>query len=232
MQFLYVIEFPNGKRYFGITVRAPDLRWKDHLKVARKERRRPVCQALRKYPTACMRVLLIGPADYVRDLESKMIAAYNSTNRLFGYNFGRGGDHSPMTGKRHTAEAIAKISAAGRGRIRTPESKAKTSAALKGRPISPARRAKISSATKLAMARPEVKAKIRVSGDAKIGQSIHANLRASITGKPLSKAHRAKLSVSLKGRTFSEETRVKMSQGKTLSWARKKAAQAAVKGFS
>jgi hypothetical protein len=163
MQFLYVIEFPNGKRYFGITVRAPDLRWNDHLKVARKNRGRPVCKALRKYPTACLRVLVIGPDDYIKNLESKMIEAYNTTDRLFGYNFGRGGDYNPMTGKRHTPEAIAKISAASRSRIRTPESKAKTSAALKGRPISPERRLKISIATKAAMASPEVRAKIGVN---------------------------------------------------------------------
>lgn len=161
MQFLYVIEFPNGKRYFGITVRAPHLRWQDHIKVARRNRGRPVCKALRKYPTACLRVIAIGPSDYIRDLETKIIAAYSTTDRRFGYNFGPGGDFNPMAGKRHSPEAIAKISAAGRGRARTPESRAKTSASLKGRPVPSERKSKISAATKIAMARPEVAAKLR-----------------------------------------------------------------------
>lgn len=108
-----------------------------------------------------MRCLLIGPDEYVADLEAKMIEAYGTTDWRFGYNFGAGGDYNPMLGKKHTPEAIAKISAAGRGRKRTAASKAKTSASLKGRPINPERRAKISVATKIAMARPEIRAKLR-----------------------------------------------------------------------
>lgn len=160
MYQLYVIEFPNGKRYFGITARSAAERWRDHHKAARRLEGRPVCKALRKYPAATFRTLVFGHKAYIENLEARAIEAFDTTDRRHGYNFGKGGDFNPMDGKTHTEEARAKISAAGRGRIRSEESKAKTSATLKGRPISAERRAKISAATKIAMANPDVKARM------------------------------------------------------------------------
>lgn len=231
---LYVIEFPNRKRYFGITSRTLEQRWSAHLSRAKKTPRRPICAALLKYPEAKIRPLVVGPASYIVDLEIKMIAACRTDDREFGYNFGAGGDIGPMLGKNHDADALSKISIASKLRPRLPESNAKTSARLKGHPVSQETRKKISAATKEAMATLEIRAKMRTFYNSRIGQPLHPNLLAAITGKPLSKKHKAKLAVALKGRTFSDETRAKMSEGKRLSWARKKAALDAsvVKGFS
>jgi len=155
---LYVIEFSNGKRYFGITNRNPADRWRDHLKASRKYDRR-ICRAIRKHG-GTLRVLVRGRPDYIKELEISAIAAFKTCDWQFGYNTALGGDLNPMDGRRHTPEAIAKIAAASRARVRRPESNAKTSATLRGRKHSEERRQAVSAATKVAMASPEVRAKL------------------------------------------------------------------------
>lgn len=140
---LYVIEFPNGKRYFGITERSLDERWRDHHKVARRNYSRRICAALRKYRDAKIRCLVVGGRDYIHALEIAAIRAFQTQKRSHGYNVGDGGDYNPMLGQKHTLEAREKIGKAGRMRIRTAESKAKTSASLRGHRVSDETRAKI-----------------------------------------------------------------------------------------
>lgn len=153
---LYVIEFPNGKRYFGITDRPLHSRWLNHLADSRRGTNRPVCRALKRYPDAKIRALVVGDRDYIHALEQRAIAAYGTTDRQFGYNFGAGGEVNPMLGKKHLPESIAKIAAESRSRVRSAASKAKVSASLKGRPVSEETRAKI----RASIMRPEVRAKI------------------------------------------------------------------------
>ena len=153
---LYVIEFPNGKRYFGITSRDLHSRWLDHMADSRRGTNRPVCRALKRYPNAKIRPLVVGGREYIHALEQSVVAAYRTTDRKFGYNFGIGGEANPMLGNRHTPQAVAKISAAGKARVRSAESRARTSAALKGHAISAETREKI----RATINRPDVKAKI------------------------------------------------------------------------
>jgi len=145
---LYVIEFPHGKRYFGITERPLADRWRDHHNVARRKDRRRICVALRKYPHATIRTLVIGLRDYIHDLEIAAIEKFKTRDLKFGYNRGAGGDYNPMLGNRHSPEALAKIAEASRRRVRRPESNAKTSASLKGHPVPAETRAKLSAALK------------------------------------------------------------------------------------
>lgn len=145
---LYVIDFPHGKKYFGITSRSLEERWRDHHKVARRKHSRRICVALRKYPKATIRTLVIGSRDYIHALEIAVIEKFNTRDRRFGYNRGFGGDFNPMLGNRHSQSALAKISQAGKTRTRTAESRAKTSASLKGHAVSFETRAKLSAALK------------------------------------------------------------------------------------
>lgn len=156
---LYVIEFSNGKRYFGITTRDPAERWRDHLKASRRYDRR-ICRAIRKHGGK-MRVLVRGSIDYVKELEVRAIAAFKTSDWQFGYNTAYGGDINPMEGRRHTPEALAKIAKASRERVWSAETNRKRSESLKGIRHSAERRAKVGAATKAAMADPAVRAKLR-----------------------------------------------------------------------
>lgn len=180
---LYVIEFPNGKRYFGITDRKLSLRWSNHLSDAKRKNKRPICAALSKYPDATIRALVVGHREYIHDLEFAAIEAFDTTDRRYGYNVGLGGEINPMRGNRHSEESKAKISAASKALIRTDESNAKRSATLKGRPICSERRAKISVATKAAMAK---------LGPIVISDETRSRMSVAQKGKTRSLEHMAK----------------------------------------
>jgi hypothetical protein len=215
---LYVIEFPNGKRYFGITGRTAEVRWRDHLSDA-KRLKRPICAAIAKYNEARMRTLVIGSMDYIHELEIKAIAAFRTTDRRFGYNVGLGGDFNPMLGNRHGAEALVKIADASRALVRTPASNAKRSAALRGKPISPERRSRISAATKSAMEHPSVRLKIST---AKSGFKFSPEALAARPKRVLSAETRAKIGIAGRGLKRSPETCERIRQAKLATWARKK----------
>jgi hypothetical protein len=109
LYYLYVILFPNGKRYFGITY-DPRVRYLEHLKCARGIRSKaPVHEAIRKYGVAgaLFKVLVTGRKDYISQLEVLAIAEFDSLAGRNGYNISPGGDISPMT----LADSIAKLSA-------------------------------------------------------------------------------------------------------------------------
>lgn len=98
--YLYVISFPNGKRYYGITSEAkPKARFVGHLKLARNGGRGPLSCALRKFGGGSFRTLVVGGKEYIKELEVLAIAKFRTTNRQFGYNVAIGGDISPMETK-------------------------------------------------------------------------------------------------------------------------------------
>lgn len=163
---LYVIEFPNGKRYFGITSRSPEERWRDHLKASRRYNRR-ICRAIRKHG-GYLRVLVRGPVNYIKDLEVKAIAAFKTDDWRHGYNSAPGGDFNPMEGRKHTPEALAKIAKASRERIWSAKTNKKRSLALKGVHHSDERRANVSAATKAAMADPALRERLSTAARGRI----------------------------------------------------------------
>ena len=80
---------------------------------------------------------------HTQDALDKMSAAQSGEK---SYNYGRTGEKSPSFGKKHTAEARAKMSAANTGKKQTPETIAKRSAANTGKKRTQEARAKQSAA--------------------------------------------------------------------------------------
>jgi group I intron endonuclease len=118
---LYVIEFPNGKRYFGITSKTIRHRWMRHCSDARRGSNLPVHQAIMRYGTNNLvpQVLALGEKHEILSLEIEFIRFFRTTDRSQGYNVGLGGETSPMSspevaakraGRRHSAETLKKMS--------------------------------------------------------------------------------------------------------------------------
>ena len=142
---LYVLEFPNGKRYFGVTSRGLKVRLNGHCYSASQGRPKlPVHLAIRKYgrDSVIARTLVIGERDYILDLEVKEIKAFNTTDRCFGYNISIGGD-TVMTGRRHSEESREKNRIAHTGKTLSPEAREKLRLFNTGRKLSPEACAKI-----------------------------------------------------------------------------------------
>lgn len=96
--YLYVILFPNGKRYFGVTTN-PRGRWLEHCKSARNGRSKAaVHEALRKHGLSfvAFTVLVKGSESYIKQLEIAAIVKFDSLVGCSGYNISTGGDISPM----------------------------------------------------------------------------------------------------------------------------------------
>jgi hypothetical protein len=125
-------------------------------------------------------------------------------------------------GRTHTAEARAKISAAGKGRVSSKkgiplsaEQKAKISAANTGRPVSDEHKAKIGAAHKGKTLSAEHIAKISNSKKGKPKSAEHvAKIANTKRGKLLSAETKAKISASGKGLRKSAEHIAKISNAK------------------
>lgn len=159
MGCVYIITFQGGKSYIGITSCTLRRRLNLHRNHAKKGREGAVYNAMRKYGEAGMnvRTLLVSDDwDYLRKMERRVISAFGTKYPL-GYNLTDGGEgyvrkiYTPeqraerarademrgldppvRRGWRHTPEARAKISAAGRGRIFSAERRAKMGASKVG----------------------------------------------------------------------------------------------------
>jgi len=242
--YLYCLDFPNGKKYVGLTQR-PARRFRDHRGSAAKGNN-PVQKAIRKYGMPPLRVLCAGTKEYIADLEIKAIAAFQTRNADFGYNVSLGGDLSPSlvpevaakisSAQRNSARNLAhlaKLSAANKGQKRpplSPEHRAKLGAASRGRkcgPMSPEQRAKISSGQKgrkLGPMSPERRAKLSARHMGKPGTrngmvntpETRAKLSAALKGRKHTPEHRANNSAAKKGRPlWSPEQRAHMSITRT-----------------
>jgi len=94
MGCLYQIEFPNGKKYIGISRREANERAKEHFGNARKSARSILYSAIRKFgETNCKVKTLVVANDfnYLKDIEIRAIAGFK-TKYPNGYNSTRGGD--------------------------------------------------------------------------------------------------------------------------------------------
>lgn len=94
MGCLYQIDFPSGKKYIGISKHSADRRAKAHFDGARLGKKTIICNAIRKYGKENCKVVTLVVAndiEYLKDLEVKAIAAFN-TKYPNGYNCTKGGD--------------------------------------------------------------------------------------------------------------------------------------------
>lgn len=142
MAYLYRLTSPSGKSYIGI---AKDYRqrWQIHRYRAKRGHNSAIYSAIRKYKweSFSSEILVIGSFEYVKELEVKAIAAFN-TLYPHGYNLTKGGDGSVG---RHTPQHVRdKIANSNRGQKRDALMRQRLSAARKGGTVSESQRAKIS----------------------------------------------------------------------------------------
>lgn len=200
MASVYVIGFPNGKCYVGITSRTVEKRFKVHVRISRKTPKYAIHHAIRKHGSKNVRLMTIihGVSwEEALDLEVWWISRLN-TFKGPGYNVTAGGEG--MLGRVMTTETRAKIGKANKGRKHTAEAKAKISkgnmgnTSCVGNKISAETRAKLSKANKGYKHTIEARAKI---------SKAH-------TGRVFTAEHRVKLSKANKGRKLSSEAVAKM----------------------
>jgi len=138
-----------------------------------------------------------------------------------------------LRGRKLAPEHAATIAAHNADRNRSDEHRAKVSAYWKGRPKTPEQIAKMAETKRGRPAHnkgkpmsPEQKAKQSASLKQRYVDDPH--LRSKVSERTREAMRRpeilAKLSAAAKGRTHSEETRQKMSEGHKRAWARRKAA--------
>lgn len=215
MGALYMIRFPNGKAYIGITSKTASRRRVVHLHHARKGRAGALQSAIRKYGDSFeLKVLLIANDwSYLCEMERRAIKVF-STKSPDGYNLTDGGEG--CAGMVRSAEYRARMSEAKRGKkssaparrgwSHTAEAKAKISEARKGHPVSEETRRKI--------------------GISKQGNRYNV-------GRPCNEAVRKKISEAQKGRPLSTEHRhnlIGKHKGKPWSAARRAAQECRVNG--
>ena len=110
--YIYIIFFPNGKVYIGLTTTSLEQRKKEHKSNAKKGNRRYLYNALRKYNMVdTFKLIEIDIADTKEELYEKemgYIIMYRSFEREYGYNMTYGGDG--VNGYVFTEEDRKKIS--------------------------------------------------------------------------------------------------------------------------
>lgn len=184
---LYILEFPNGKHYVGISS-DPARRLRDHIKLANKGSMFPVHCAIRKYRNCeqpiVQTIVAEGDSEYIQFSEMSLIALLQTTDREYGYNVTYGGELSPMRSESVRAKVIATRKAMGatpamlanaqrmRGRKASDEHRRKLREAHLGKPWTekqriaadrPEARARRSAAQKEVSSRPEIRARRSLS---------------------------------------------------------------------
>lgn len=135
-------------------------------------------------------------------------------------------------GKRHTAAARAKMSAAHKGKPPgtagkpvTAATRAKQSAARIGRVFTAETREKIAAA-KRGKPRPDLANRNRSPEDRALLRALHEMARGrprpDLVARNRSDENRAKVAAALRGRQFSEETLEKMREGQRRRWKRQR----------
>lgn len=138
IMFIYLItNLANRKVYVGQTKRPIHRRWKQHVSCAKLGKLSRLSSAIRKYGSESFRIEELDQYPTKEELsvaEIIAIAIYQSTDRRFGYNLGRGGEGAPegnkhRLGKSHRLDSRVKMS--------------KSHVALKLGPASPEHKRKI-----------------------------------------------------------------------------------------
>ena len=206
---LYALDFPNGKRYIGITTKTAAERLKGHERDAPREKPGggPVLyRAWRKHGAPALTVLAIVDDADLLETEKRAIAVFGTLSPG-GYNLTEGGDANPSkhpevrakmsaaaTGRKQSPEMIAKRAAKNRGRKRPAEATARTAAARRGMKHSDAARAKMSAAHKGSTPSAEHRGKIA----------------AALRGRNKSPDHVAKVAAANRGKKMSPEALANM----------------------
>jgi group I intron endonuclease len=208
---VYVIEhLASGKKYIGSAAKSFYGRWHTHSSRLRKGTHHSsyLQHAWDKYGEDAFefRVVKRTTPEEAVDSEQAFIDLYQTCDPKHGYNIAPIAGSS--LGRKHAAETLAKISAAGKGNKRglgykhTNEAKAKMSLASKG--------------NKRGLGhKPTAETRAKLSAAQKLRQPASAETRAKISaakkGRPKAAEHRAKLSAANMGHKPTAETLAKMS---------------------
>lgn len=174
MAACYLLEFPNGKVYVGITTKTPVERFERHCKDARTGRRNyPLYCALRKHGPESVTIHTLAESEDWAELcryERMFIAFYGCNRRGNGYNATSGGEGVPDYNP--PEEVREKMRTAARERWGREEYRAKVSAAvsdvLRINWTDPAYREKITAACRVSLGKrwdndPAYRAKMHTS---------------------------------------------------------------------
>lgn len=138
---------PNGKVYIGITKQKPEQRWHNGHGYKKNEH---FYSAILKYGWENIKHEIVENGltkQQACDLEIKLIAKYDSTNRDKGYNNSTGGEYGSL-GVHPSAETRKKMSEANKGQKQTIQQRKALMNYLVGHKVSAETRRKISEAGK------------------------------------------------------------------------------------
>ena len=203
---VYCHEFPNGKKYVGITSQELEYRW-NHGKGY--ESQVLVFRAIQCYGWENIQHKILAQdlsKDKAQELEKFYIQKYNTSNKRYGYNLTQGGEGH--TGYSPTLETRAKLSEANRGKKRTEDFRKQCSVRAKNQVVSEETKKKISDSLKK-RGNSFVTAEYRK----KLSDSLKGNQNA--LGSFQSVEANRKRSDSLRGVPKSEETKEKMRKPKS-----------------
>jgi len=208
---LYMLTFPSGKSYIGVTSWTTAERFAEHCARARRTRRRhAVHSAIRKYGPAAVetRTLVIADdRDFLHDMEIRAIAAYE-TKAQKGLNLTAGGEgirdlcaesrekrRSAMFGRAVSAETREKLRLAATAQMARPGMKELIGSHAKGRVTSAETRMKLRATSTRALASKEVRERISAGTRAALSRpSVREKLSASSVRKwssPNARAHQS-----------------------------------------
>lgn len=145
MGALYSIDFPNGKRYIGVTTLRASQRFRQHRADANRGTDSLVHRALRAHGVdKCLfRILVVADGrDYLAQLEQRAVEAFNTLTPN-GYNCIPGGGIGTKIYRMPESERAKR-----RGRTASPEARAKMSAARLGKKRPESYRVKLSERSK------------------------------------------------------------------------------------
>lgn len=210
---LYALDFPNGKRYVGISQDATH-RWRAHQNLSCQI----VHRAIKKFGAdkVSFRILAVGERAYILALEVAAIVAFDC-RVPHGYNVGLGGEHSPVEGIGHSAASRAKMSESQKRRVRTPEELDRMADLSRCRKTTPEWRAKIAQ-SKIGIPRSAELQK-RLSEANKTPEAI-ARHKLIHVGRKRSPETCAKIKAKRALQIITPEARAAMSRAQTARWAR------------
>ena len=148
---VYVHISPNGKRYYGITKKKVEARWKNGKGY---EGNKYFYRAINKHGWGNFEHIVIAKGlseEEAKWLEVELIREWDTTNREYGYNITKGGDSNPMDNE----ESRKKLSETRKGennpnygKTLSEEHRKKIGKAMKGKTLSEKTKQKMSEATK------------------------------------------------------------------------------------
>jgi len=158
-------------------------------------------------------ILVIGSAEYIRDMETKYLHTLDAANNKMSYNQCNMWSTFSTAGKPVSQETRDKISRKAKGRKHTEETKAKISNSNNGRKVSDETRIRISKANKGKKVSQETRNKLSKAGmGRKVSDETRIRISKANQGKKVSQEGRDRIKKAKQNIT--DETRAKLREAK------------------